>query len=212
MVASDTYRDQASAFLATCTNSSGVVDPIVVFHRIRNFAYASRGRRDPQSVLELGEGSCSGKHLLLRDLLRLMGMKADVEIAEGDFAAGVPPHPSMPSRLKTLVQEAGVRDFHQYVVWTSDTGERLLDATWPDSVAHLGIPTNAGWDGQDNTRLALEPVAHHGRPDDLITKKNALLAGLSEPERAKRQEFLTLLTEWLDAEAVEDNGNERRTG
>ncbi|MEM1399864.1 MAG: hypothetical protein AAGF58_08280 [Pseudomonadota bacterium] len=212
MTNAPSYRDLAHAFLEGCVDPSGTPDIAAIFHKVRNLRYASRGQRDPHSVLQRGEGSCSGKHLLLRDLLRLVGEEAEVEIAEGDFAAGVPAHPTMTGQLASFTRAAGVRDFHQYVVWHSTDGEVRLDATWPDSVARLGLATNAGWTVGTETALALEPVKLHGRPVNLIEKKQALLENLSPAERAKRLEFLALLTEWLDAQIGEDNSYERRTG
>ena len=190
------YEDRLDAFIGGLGGDGG--RPVAIFHAVRNIPYASRGSRRPDDVLDAKEGSCSGKHLLLRDLLRRAGETADVETVEGDFAGGLPEAPSMPATLRAMVHDGGVRDFHQYVVWAGPGGEMRLDATWPDYVSPHGVATNAGWDGRGDTQIALKPTRVVGRAEDLIAYKERLLATLSAEETVRRREFLSLLTQWLE--------------
>ena len=53
-------------FLKKClrAGSTNVVD---IYHAVRNIPYGSTGERDPVKVIASNLGSCSGKHILLRD-------------------------------------------------------------------------------------------------------------------------------------------------
>ena len=168
-----------------------------IFHAVRNLTYASDGNRRPEMVLATGKGACTGKHVLLRDLLRHAGESADVEFIEGDFAASMPVVPTMSDELKRWVSSGGINDFHCYVVWQGGEREVKLDATWPDRMAPLGYQVNAKWDGIGDTRVAIPSGVVRGRAEDVLERKAALLATLSEKQIKDRLSFLKLLTEWM---------------
>jgi len=196
-----TYPDGLKEVLGVCpkfADLTGRALTVRLYHWVRNFAYASTGNRDPGAVLQSRAGSCSGKHILLRDLLRQAGQRAAVVTVEGDFAAGVPAHPSMPDDLQEIVSTGGIRDFHNYVVLGDDAGDIALDATWPDAVARFGFPVNSDWNGEGDTRLALTPDHIHACSEDVAGYKAELLRRkLGETERKLRRRFLDLLTVWL---------------
>lgn len=171
--------------------------PIEVFHAVRNIAYGRVGGRSAEAVIEHNVGTCSGKHILLRDLLRHMKQSAEVETVSGDFAAAVPPHPTMPEALQAFCRNGGIADFHNYVVWQSPAGEIKLDATWSDGLIAMGFAGNRDWDGNGDTKLALEPDAVLDRVEDVSSYKTNLLSQLGEDQRKAREKFLTLLMDWV---------------
>lgn len=193
----DDYGEALDAFLRACTQSGDCPTVTEVYHAVRNLTYASDGNRTPAGVLETGRGSCTGKHLLLRDLLRRMGERAEVETVEGDFALGVPAHPTMSPALLAFAGKGGTRDFHNYVVWEGPHGAAKLDATWPDAMAGFGFAVNSDWAGQGNSGIALTPVSNRGTAEDVIEYKKRLLSELSAQETADRLSFLALLTGWI---------------
>ena len=190
------YQRELEGFLAQkgLDDASRAVD---VFHAVRNLAYGRRGGREPAAVIAHNEGSCSGKHTLLRDALRHLKQTATVETVKGDFAAAIPSHPTMSPALQEFCEEGGITDFHQYVVWESPKGEIKLDATWPDELIEKGLPGNRDWDGQGDTVLALKPEATLDRAENIAEYKSRLLGGLTQTQRARRERFLDLLTEWV---------------
>jgi hypothetical protein len=192
------YEEALDAFLERSGLADGPADVPAIFHAVRNLAYHSSGDRTPEAVLRTGRGACTAKHILLRDLLRRRGEVADVEIVAGDFAAAVPEVESMPAALRRWVREGGIRDFHCYAVWRGAKGELKLDATWPDGLATYGFTINAGWAGEGDTALAIEPVSVKARVEDVIGRKERLLATLSQDAAANRRAFLGLLSTWLD--------------
>ncbi len=176
------------------------------FHTIRRFRYLSDGERDPSVIAGRQAGSCTGKHLLLRDRLRAAGYDADVETVEGDFAAGIPPHPTMAPELRAIIAEAGIDDFHNIVRLNLGDGTTLrLDATWHDGLRAYGFPVNDGWAGAGDTRIALEPRRSLGIHEDVIAFKKQCLEGFAPEKRERRVRFLKLLSSWIaqvDSSAV----------
>ena len=193
--AGEAYGKRIDAFLAAAA-AGGRPDAVTAFHAVRQLPYASRAQRDPAVALEAGEAACTAKHLLLRDCLRRLGEEAEVETVEGDFAAGIPEHPSMPAALRAERRAGPVRDFHNVTLWR---GLRL-DATWPDAVAPLGIATNAGWAGTGDTRIAVAGGESRGVAEDAAAFKAGLVDAMPAEERDRRARFLALLTGWLDAQ------------
>ena len=189
-----TAYDQALDAFAT---SHGAQDMPGIYHAVRKLGYFSSGDRSPGAVMRTGQGACTAKHILLRDLLRRRGEVADVVLVEGDFAAGLPQVAAMPAPLRAMIRDAGVADFHCYVVWQSAGHEVRLDATWPDALAGQGFPVNAGWSGSDDTILAITPSGITRRAEDVITVKAQLLSGLSVDQAGKRLRFLKLLSDWI---------------
>ena len=190
---STAYDLALDAFIA----SHGSQDVPGIYHAVRKLGYFSSGERSAEAVMLTGRGACTAKHILLRDLLRRHGDVAEVELAEGDFAAGMPQAASMPVPLREMIRAAGIADFHCYVVWQNAGHAVRLDATWPDALAVHGFPVNAGWAGTGDTRLAITPDGIAQRAEDVITAKAQLLSGLSADQADKRCQFLKLLSDWI---------------
>ena len=190
---STAYDLALDAFIA----SHGSQDVPGIYHAVRKLGYFSSGERSAEAVMLTGRGACTAKHILLRDLLRRHGEVAEVELAEGDFAAGMPQAASMPVPLREMIRAAGIADFHCFVVWQNARHAVRLDATWPDALAVHGFPVNAGWAGTGDTRLAITPDGIAQRAEDVITAKAQLLSGLSADQADKRRQFLKLLSDWI---------------
>ena len=187
------YDLALDAFIASHSAS----DVPAIYHAVRKLAYFSNGERSPEAVMRTGRGACTAKHILLRDLLRRRGEMAEVVLVSGDFADGIPQAASMPAPLSAMIRDAGVADFHCYVVWQNAEQAVRLDATWPDVLAPYGFPVNIGWMGFGDTVLAISPNGAMQRAEDVIDAKAQLLLGLSVDQAAKRLRFLKLLSDWI---------------
>jgi hypothetical protein len=168
-----------------------------LYHAVRNIPYGSVGNRDPVKVITNNVGSCSGKHILLRDLLRETGHAAEIITISAHFNRGVPSHPSMPADLRVMIEGDPVYDFHHYVRVLEDQHWLKLDATWHDALRPFGFPVNRDWWGQGDTVLAATPVREYPAVEDLAAWKAELLAHLSPAEREKRTRFFEQLSEWM---------------
>lgn len=173
--------------------------PIVgIYHHIRAIPYGGAGQRDPRKVYESRLGTCSGKHILLRDTLRAGGYDAEVVTIFTYFNKGIPIHPSMPQELQDIILNADVPDYHHFVRTISKDGYFVkLDATWHDALKGYGFPVNDAWDGMGDTVLAGTPIRVYPAKEDIAALKQSLLTTLSAGEIALRARFLKLLTEWM---------------
>ena len=149
------------------------------------------------AALRSGRGACTAKHIILRDLLRRVGAWAEVEIVEGDFAAGIPLHPTQAPALQAMIRQGGVTDFHCRVRLIGTDGDQRLDATWPDGLAAWGFAVNRGWTGRGDTIPAIPHATLRSCDEDVLGTKARLLAGLETGAARRRLEFLRLLSGWL---------------
>jgi hypothetical protein len=174
-------------------------DVPVLYHAVRNIPYGSTGERDPVKVIANKLGSCSGKHILLRDLLRDTGHEAHIVTIFTYFNRGIPSHPDMPDDLRATIEGEDICDFHHYV--RSRHGDRWikLDATWHDALIPYGFSVNYDWKGRCDTVLAATPVREYPAVENLAAFKTELLEQLSPEQRDKRARFFRRLTEWMRA-------------
>lgn len=168
-----------------------------VYHAVRNIPYGSTGERDPVKIIANNLGSCSGKHILLRDLLREIGMEAEIITMFTHFNRGIHSHPAMPAELRAMIEGEEVHDFHQYVRARRNGHWIRLDATWHDLLIHYGFPVNHNWRGEGDTVLAASPIREYPAVEDLAAWKQELLQQLKPRERETRSRFFRYLTEWM---------------
>jgi hypothetical protein len=168
-----------------------------LFHAVRKIPYGSIGERDPVKVIANNLGSCSGKHILLRDLLRETGHEAEIVTIFTYFNRGVPSHPAMPKDLRKMIEAEEICDFHHYVHARRDDRWLKLDATWHDALSPYGFPVNRDWRGQGDTMLAATPVREYPAVEDLATWKRDLLEQLDPEQRDQRARFFRRLSAWM---------------
>jgi hypothetical protein len=179
--------------------SAGSTNVTGVYHAVRKIPYGSTGERNPVKVIANNLGSCSGKHILLRDLLREAGWEAEIITMFTHFNRGIPSHPAMPVDLRAMIDGDEVCDFHHYVRVRMGEDWRKLDATWHDALIPYGFPVNRDWDGEGDTVLAATPIREYPPVEDLVARKEQLLTELTPEEREFRAKFFTRLTEWMVA-------------
>ena len=168
-----------------------------VYHAVRKIPYGSTGERNPVKVIANNLGSCSGKHILLRDLLREVGREAEVITMFTHFNRGIPSHPAMPAELRAMIAGREVCDFHHYVRFRMGECWHKLDATWHDALFSYGFPVNRDWNGESDTVLAATPIREYPAVEDLIAWKEQLITELTAEQRDLRAKFFTTLTEWM---------------
>lgn len=173
------------------------VDLPGVYHAVRNIPYGSTGERDPARIIANNLGSCSGKHILLRDLLRETGREAEVVTIFAHFNRGIPSHPAMPQDLRSMIEGEDISDYHQYVRAREGSRWIKLDATWHDRLIPYDFPVNHDWAGADDTVLAAAPIREYAAVEDVAAWKADLLAELAPEQRDARIRFFRRLTEWM---------------
>ena len=175
----------------------GAANVTDIYHAVRNIPYGSTGERDPVKVIANNLGSCSGKHILLRDLLREVSWEAEVITMFTHFNRGIPSHPAMPAELRAMITGEDVCDFHHYVHVRIREGWHKLDATWHDALISYGFPVNRDWKGHSDTVLAATPIREYSAVEDLAAWKKQLVTQLTPSQRELRAKFFTRLTEWM---------------
>ena len=197
MAAKADYNAELDRFFAELVPARGKAGVLQAYTAVRQMAYFSGPDRTPLAALQAGRGACTAKHIILRDLLRRIGMRADVEIVEGDFAAAIPLHASQPDDLQDMIRQRGVTDFHCRVRLARPEGDLRLDATWPDDLAAYGFAVNRTWTGDGDTLQAIADVVVRSSDEDVLGTKARLLADLGDATQRRRLEFLRLLSGWI---------------
>jgi hypothetical protein len=170
---------------------------VTVFGNVRDIPYGSTGDRDPEVIVKKNLGSCSGKHLLLSNLLRTIGYETEIVTCYHHFEEVVPHNDTYPDRLKAILRNQHVVDFHHFVRVKTPQVWLNLDATWDSALKPFGFPANVEWGGRTDTQLAVRPMKFYPPTDDVISLKVKLISEMPRREARIRAEFLRLLTQWL---------------
>jgi hypothetical protein len=116
-----------------------------------------------EAVLEENRGTCSTKHLLLRDLLRERGV--DVRLLHRSYVATRERFPC------AAIPPGGVVDVHTYAIARIDGRDVRIDVTFPVD----------DWDGASDMPLQCGDGTDHEAGDDPLATKAALVAELCDP-------------------------------
>jgi hypothetical protein len=180
-----------------CPSSSPEEALVCVFETVRDIPYGSTGERKPEKIVQENLGSCSGKHLLLSNLLKSLGYENKIVTCLHYFNDALPEGNDYPERFKEILSTHRVIDFHHFVKLKRGRRWLNLDATWDALLHRFGFPVNFGWKGDTDTAVAVKPIKFYPETDDLIGLKVKLIADMAKEERKIRAEFMRLLTEWL---------------
>jgi hypothetical protein len=180
---------------------------IVVFERVRDVAYAYPASRDPSEVLRSGRGSCSGKHYLLGEMFRLLGLRVRHMICRHRFNESPL---AFPPPMQEMLRKNEIVDLHDYLQIALDDEWIDVDATWPSSLREFGFPVTEEWDGK--SAMVLSVVA-----EDLVIAerdparfKEELLSKLTPRQRTLRKQFLEALNGWVQELVLEMQPDPRR--
>jgi len=165
---------------------------VALFETVRDIPYGSISSRDSGQVLAQRRGTCSGKHLLLRQLFQANSLPVKLMMCRTTLN-GL--DVDLPDELTDLLAQGKVPDFHNYL--RVDTGHWVdVDATFDAPLARHGFVVNE-WDGRSDCHTAL-PAFESWEVEDLFVEKEAALASLSDAERTRRREFIDPFSSWLE--------------
>jgi len=180
---------------------------IALFEHVRDIPYTYPASRDPVEVLQRRQGSCSGKHYLLGELFRLLGLRVRHMICTHRFNES----PIVfPPAMQTMLRKNEIVDLHDYLQIALDESWVDVDATWPRGLREFGFPVNEDWDGQGGMLLSVVPDEFAVAERDPERLKEELLSKLTPRQRTLRTQFLEALNAWvkeLTAEVQRDGGN-----
>jgi transglutaminase-like putative cysteine protease len=173
---------------------------IMLFERVRDIPYYYPSSRDPNEVLERGRGSCSGKHYLLGELYRLLGLEVRHMICTHRFNES----PIVfPAPMQEMLRKNEIVDLHDYLQIALDGEWVDIDATWERGLREFGFPVNEDWDGKSAMLLSVVPEDFTIAERDPETLKEELLSKLPPRQRTLRKQFLEALSNWVQELSAE---------
>ena len=167
------------------------------FALVRDMPYRRASSRKPEAIIEEWCGTCSGKHYLLADIFREMGLESRVIMCTHRFTTENTGH--FPSELRELVAEGPVPDVHTYLRVKTAQGWMVVDATWPSSAGPLGMTVNQEFaPGRDMT-IACDPIKTLPTPEGMDSQefKEQVIAEFCGDSSQVRDDFIEGMGRWL---------------
>lgn len=181
-------------------------DQIVkIFEKVRDIRFGSINSRNPIDVYKANKGTCSGKHFLIKELYKGIGLKTKDMICMQRwkdlmwFPTGNYEIVNFSEELIDMLKEYEIIDFHNYLKIFIDGKWIQLDVTIDKPLKKLGFFTTENWDGKSDM-----PLCFCGTnkiwdcEDNGMEQKRNLVNQLPEKIRTARKEFLEQLTKWID--------------
>lgn len=189
-----------AAFEEWTSGLDPVAARVALFERVRDVPYQYPASREPADVLRAGRGSCSGKHYLLGELFRMLGLQVRHMMCTHRFNESPLP---FPEAMQGLLRRNEIIDVHDYLQIAID-GEWIdIDCTWECGLREFGFPVAVDWDGQSSMLLTVVADEHHEVEGDPSKMKDEMLARLTPRQRALRKQFLEALAAWVDELSTE---------
>jgi Transglutaminase-like superfamily len=167
---------------------------IKLFENVRDIPYCYPASRDPAEVLKQRRGSCSGKHYLLGELFRMLGLRVRHMICTHRFNESPLVFPPPMQEMLRKNEIVGLHDYLQIAV--EDTWIDI-DATWERGLREFGFPGNDEWDGKGAMLLSVVADDFAEAEHDPERLKEELLSKLTPRQRALRKQFLESLSQWV---------------
>ena len=167
------------------------------FALVRDMPYQRASTRRPESIIEEWRGTCSGKHYLLDQIFREMGMDSRVIMCTHRFTRDNTEH--FPPDLRALTSQEPVPDVHTYIRLESPAGWMTVDATWPSSSQPLGMPVNQAFKPGEDMTIACDPIETREVPvgRDPQAFKERLIAEFCGESSRVRDDFIEGMSRWL---------------
>ena len=126
------------------------------FALVRDMPYRRASSRRPEAIVDEWRGTCSGKHYLLADIFRELGLDSRVIMCTHRFTAENTWH--FPTELRGLLAAGPVPDVHTYLRVKTPEGWTVVDATWPSNAGPLGMEVNREFAAGRDMTLACDPI------------------------------------------------------
>jgi hypothetical protein len=187
------------------------VQILKIFEKVRDIRFGRMGSRHPMDVYKQNKGTCSGKNFLLRELYKGIGLKTKDMICMQRwkdliwFPTAQYGLVDFPEKLKKMLQEDEIIDFHNYVKILVNNKWIQCDVTIDKPLTKVGFFTTENWNGTSDMPLCF--CGSHKLwdcGDNGPEKKTELVKKLPEDIRKAREQFLKSMTSWIDS--LRENG------
>jgi hypothetical protein len=159
--------------------------------------YQRASSRRPDAILTEWQGTCSGKHYLLDQVYRELGLETKVVMCTHRFIQENSAH--LPEELRALLTQGPVPDIHTFLLVRDSHGWTRVDATWPTSAGLLGMTVNREYRPGTDMKLACDPIDFYDVPDGMDPQefKESLIESFCGAQSDTRERFIVGLGEWL---------------
>lgn len=187
-------------------DDEGTLGPREAFRLVRDLPYRRTPALTPEAVVAAWCGTCTAKHVLLKQLLGEMGIPSRLIMAGHLFSRETAPF--LPPEVLAHVDGGPVPDVHTYLEVLDGRLPRPVDATWPLGLRAWGFPANPSWEGP--MALACVPLETGAVPEgcDVSSFKEAWIVRWVGRERPRREALLQALRTWLDRQEPSMGGDE----
>jgi len=166
---------------------------IILFEKARDIPYGDIGSRDPKDVYNNNQGTCSGKHELLKELYNELGIKTKDYIAIHRF---IDMKVNYPDAIKEILMRSDIVDPHNYFKAYLDDKWIIIDVTWDKTLKQFRFPINENWDGKTDMDICVQPIKIF-ETDNPIELKKEIISNMPEKVQKERSLFLKELTKWV---------------
>ena len=168
-----------------------------VFTLIRDMPYQRASTRKPDAIVREWRGTCSGKHYVLDEIFRELGLDSRVIMCTHRFTPDNTAH--FPDELKNLIAGDSVPDVHTYLRVATPAGWMTVDATWPASAEPLGMPVNHAFTAGKDMAIACHPIEHYPVPEgqDPQAFKEQIIEEFCGASSQVRDQFIEGMARWL---------------
>ena len=177
--------------------NQGVLTPERAFSLVRDMPYRRASTRRPESIIEEWRGTCSGKHYLLAEIFRELGMESTVMMCTHKFTRHGTRH--FPAELREMVSVSPIPDVHTFLRVNTDQGRMVVDATWPSSAEVLGMTVNREFNPGIDMAIACDPIDSFPVPEgqDPQQFKEELIERFCGTHSQLRDDFIEGMGQWL---------------
>jgi hypothetical protein len=175
------------------------VDAATAFRLVRDMPYKRATDRQPETIIKEWQGTCSGKHYLLKALFAELGIQSRVMACTTENTLT---KEKMPEVMHGLIEqsEGHFVDVHNYLILELPEGEMIVDATWPLATKAAGLRVNGEFVLGQDQQIADDPIQNWVVPEGIDPQdfKDKLLAEqFSEEELHYRDLFIKMISELL---------------
>ncbi len=167
------------------------------FALVRDMPYRRASSRKPEAIIAEWRGTCSGKHYLLADVFRELGLESRIIMCPHHFTPENTGH--FPAELRELVAVSPIPDVHTCLRVKTAEGWTMVDATWPSSAEPLGMTVNHAFRPGRDMALACEPIETLPVPEGQAPQefKEQVIERFCGAQSQLRDAFIEGMSRWL---------------
>ena len=194
---------QSEAVRRALLPAGSQLTPASAFALVRDMPYKRAKSRSPDAIVTEWQGTCSGKHYLLKELFEEMGVPTRVIMCTHQFDRHNTAH--FPDSLRDLTEAGPVPDVHTFLRLEIGSGWMDVDATWPAQAEALGMPVNREFDPGVSMGLACSPIEYFDVPGGVAPQKfkEDLIRRFCGGEVDRREAFIQGMSAWLAENTVD---------